>query len=232
MKYKEKIEEAVFIERPNRFIAIVEYNGKPLTVHVKNTGRCKELLQKGSKVYLAMSDSPERKTPADLIAVEKLSDSGKKLLINMDSQVPNTVAEEWLRTSDIFSNSATYRREVKYGNSRFDISVTDGKRKAFVEVKGVTLEDNGTVTFPDAPTERGVKHLGELIDCIKEGYEAYIIFVIQMKEATLFKPNDRTHPEFAHKLREAHKAGVNIIAINCEITPDSISAIEKIELML
>ena len=232
MKYKERIEEAIFIERPNRFIAIVEHQGKPLTVHVKNTGRCKELLQKGCKAYLAMSDSPERKTPADLIAVEKISDNGQRLLINMDSQIPNAVAEEWLRGAGIFSDKATYRREVTYGNSRFDISVTDGARKAFVEVKGVTLEDNGTVMFPDAPTERGVKHLGELIDCINEGYEAYIIFVIQMKEATLFKPNERTHPEFASKLREAHKAGVNIIAINCEITPDSISAVGKIELML
>ena len=232
MTYKEKITEAVFIERPNRFIAIVEQNGVPLTVHVKNTGRCKELLQKGCKVYLAMSDNEDRKTPADLIAVEKTLDNGRRLLINMDSQIPNTVAEEWIRANDLFSHNATIKREVKYGNSRFDLAVIDGKRKAFIEVKGVTLEDNGTVMFPDAPTERGVKHLSELIDCIKSGYEAYIIFIVQMKEAKLFTPNDKTHPEFAAKLREAQQNGVAVIAINCEVAPDAINAIGKIELML
>lgn len=231
MVYKEKIEEATFIERPNRFIAIVEHNGKPLTVHVKNTGRCKELLQKGYRVYLAMSDNPERKTPADIIAVEKPTERGI-LLINMDSQVPNTVADEWIRKSGIFSANAVIRHEVTYGSSRFDLSVTDGERKAFIEVKGVTLEENGTVSFPDAPTERGVKHLSELMNCIKNGYEAYIIFVIQMKDVNLFKPNESTHPAFAEKLREAHKAGVNVIAINCDITPSSITAVGKVELML
>lgn len=231
MVYKEKIEDAIFIDRPNRFIATVEHNGVPLTVHVKNTGRCKELLQKGCKVYLAISDNPKRKTPADIIAVEKKTENGT-LLINMDSQVPNTVAEEWISKSGIFSTNAVIKREVTYGKSRFDLSVTDGSRKAFIEVKGVTLEENGTVMFPDAPTERGVKHLSELIGCIKNSYEAYVIFVVQMKEAKLFKPNETTHPEFAQKLREAAKAGVNIIAIGCDITPDSITAERKIELML
>lgn len=232
MRYTENIVEAVFIDRPNRFIAIVERDGKPLTVHVKNTGRCKELLQMGNKVYLAISSNPERKTPADLIAVEKKVGDGKSILINMDSQLPNTVAEEWIRSSGIFSENAIVRREVTYGNSRFDIAVTDGERKAFIEVKGVTLEDNGTVLFPDAPTERGVKHLSELIECVKQGYEAYVVFIVQMKEAMLFKPNDATHYAFAEKLREAEGAGVNVIAINCEITPNSVTAFGKIPIIL
>lgn len=231
MTYRERITEAIFIERPNRFIAIVEQNGKPITVHVKNTGRCRELLKKGCKVYLAMSENAERKTPADIIAVEKITENGK-LLINMDSQVPNTVADEWIRRSGIFSENAVIKHEVTYGNSRFDLAVTDGNRKAFIEVKGVTLEENGTVMFPDAPTERGLKHLSELIGCIKAGYEAYIIFVVQMREATIFKPNEHTHPEFAKKLRDAQKAGVTVIAINCEIAPNSISPIGKIDLIL
>ena len=232
MVYKEKITEAIFIERPNRFIALVECNGKMLTVHVKNTGRCKELLQKGCKVYLAMSDNPERKTPADLVAVEKRLESGKYILINMDSQLPNAVAEEWLRCSGLFSEKAIVKREVRCGNSRFDLSVTDGDRRAFIEVKGVTLEDNGTVMFPDAPTERGVKHLNELTKCLADGYEAYVIFVVQMKEASVFKPNSHTHPGFAKALRDAKMAGVHVIAINCEVTPCSVNAIGKIKVML
>lgn len=232
MIYNERIEPAIFIERPNRFIAIVEKDGERLTVHVKNTGRCKELLQKGCRVYLAMSDNPLRKTPADLIAVEKRTANGSVILINMDSQAPNTVAEEWVSASGMFSHNALIRREVKYGNSRFDLAVTDGERKAFIEVKGVTLEDNGVVMFPDAPTERGVKHLSELIDCLNDGYEAYVIFVVQMREARLFKPNEGTHPEFAKKLREAKNAGVGVIALNCEVVPGRVNAIGKIELMV
>jgi len=232
MTYKEHIVEATFLERPNRFIAIVEYNGKPMTVHVKNTGRCKELLKRGAKVYLALSNNSERKTSADIIAVEKITENGPPLLINMDSQVPNAVAEEWLAISGIFSSNAIIRREVKYGSSRFDIAVSDEEREAFIEVKGVTLEENGIVMFPDAPTERGIKHISELMNCISNGYEAYLIFVVQMKEARIFKPNEQTHHDFAIKLTEAKKAGLNILAINCEITPSSITAIGKIELML
>ena len=232
MTYKEKIVAARFIDRPNRFIAHVEVDGEILTVHVKNTGRCRELLVPNCKVYLAMSGSESRKTPADIIAVEKQTESGDSILINMDSQVTNTVAEEWIRDSEVFSPTAIIKREVCYGSSRFDIAVTDGDRRAFIEVKGVTLENGGTVMFPDAPTERGIKHLDELISCMRDGYEAYIIFVVQMKEATLFKPNKNTHPEFADKLREASSMGVNAIAITTEVTPNTIKPFKKINIQL
>ena len=232
MTYKEKIVAARFIDRPNRFIAHVEVDGEILTVHVKNTGRCRELLVPNCKVYLAMSGSESRKTPADIIAVEKQTESGDSILINMDSQVTNTVAEEWIRDSEVFSTTAIIKREVCYGSSRFDIAVTDGDRRAFIEVKGVTLENGGTVMFPDAPTERGIKHLDELISCMRDGYEAYIIFVVQMKEATLFKPNKNTHPEFADKLSEASSTGVNVIAITTEVTPNTIKPFKKINIQL
>lgn len=216
MKYK-KVEKARFLSRPNRFIAKVELLAEEITVHVKNTGRCRELLVPGCNVYLEKSDNPERKTLYDLIAVEK-----GDILINMDSQVVNGAAYEWLPKSGIFSNDAKIYRERTNGNSRFDIYVEDGERKAFVEVKGVTLEKEKRALFPDAPTERGVKHIEHLTELVAEGYEAYVLFVIQMKGCASFSPNDEMHKAFGDALRRAKKAGVNIIAMDCRVTPDSI----------
>ncbi len=227
MKYYE-IKKGVFLERPNRFIAKVLIDEKEETVHVKNTGRCKELLIKGAKVYLSVSDNPSRKTKYDLIAVEKNVGSGI-LFVNMDSQIPNDVASEWLPVSDLFSENAIIKREVKFGNSRFDFYIEDGARKAFLEVKGVTLENNGVARFPDAPTERGVKHISELIECVNAGYEAYILFVIQMKGMKIFEPNDVTHKAFGDVLRNARENGVKILAYDCEVTPDSIKISKEVK---
>lgn len=231
MKYKNVI-CGKFIERPNRFIAKVEINGKTETVHVKNTGRCKELLIPNVPVYLFCSDNPKRKTKYDLIAVEKNRMKKPPLLINMDSQIPNSAAEEWLKRGKLFSENAVIRREVRYGNSRFDLYIEDGEKRAFMEVKGVTLENSGVAMFPDAPTERGVKHINELMKAVKEGYDAYVLFVIQMKEVELFRPNRQTHAEFADVLREAKAAGVNIIAMDCVVTPNSIEINSPIDVDL
>lgn len=221
MKYT-NIVKGEFINRPNRFIAKVLINGKTETVHVKNTGRCRELLIKGVTVYLSVSDNPFRKTKYDLVAVEKIREGKTPLLINMDSQIPNDVVGEWLKKGELFSEKAVIRREVKFGDSRFDFYIEDGERKAFLEVKGVTLEKDGIAAFPDAPTERGIKHLNELTECIKQGYEAYVMFVIQMKEVTKFVPNDVTHKAFGDTLRKAKTAGLNILAFDCKVTPNSI----------
>ncbi len=223
---------ATFLRRPNRFIAEVELDGKTETVHVKNTGRCKELLKEGSRVYLSLSDNPSRKTRYDLVAVEKQRDGRPALMVNMDSQIPNSVAYEWLTTCGIFSDDAVIRREVTYGNSRFDIYIEDGKRKAFIEVKGVTLENDGTAMFPDAPTERGIKHINELISAAESGYEAYILFVIQMKEVAEFRPNDATHKAFGDALRMAAQRGVRVMAVDCIVTPDTLIADEMVEVIL
>lgn len=231
MKYK-NIAVGKFIERPNRFIARVEIDGAIETVHVKNTGRCRELLVPYARVYLSRSDNPERKTKYDLIAVEKKRERKQPLLINMDSQAPNTAVEEWLRSGALFSENAVIKREVKYGNSRFDFGITDGDIKAFLEVKGVTFENNGVVMFPDAPTERGVKHIQELIECVKKGYKAYILFVIQMKEVSLFKPNEATHKEFAEALRKASEEGVKVLAVDTVVTPDSMVIDKYVEINL
>ena len=177
-----------------------------------------------SSRLFSIADNPNRKTKYDLIAVEKRREEKEPLLVNMDSQIPNDVTEEWLRKGILFSKEARVRREVKYGNSRFDFYIEDGERKAFLEVKGVTLEEDGIASFPDAPTERGIKHIRELMQCLQEGYEAYILFVIQMKEITKFRPNDKTHPAFGEALREAQKAGVKIMAVDCLVTAESIEA--------
>ena len=231
MKYK-NIFSGRFISRPNRFIAKVEIDGTEETVHVKNTGRCRELLTEGCTVYLEKSDNPDRKTKYDLVAVEKIRNGKTNLLVNMDSQVPNAAAEEWLKKSGLFSSDAVIRREVTFGDSRFDFYIEDGERKAFLEVKGVTLESDGIALFPDAPTERGVKHIKELISCIEAGYEAYILFVIQMKEICLFRPNDKMHPEFGEALRNAESSGVKIIAMDCIVTPDSMEIDIPVEIQL
>lgn len=214
MKYQQ-IEEGIFKARPNRFIAQVEINGEEEICHVKNTGRCRELLVPGVSVFLERSGNPNRKTKYDLIAVQK----GERL-INMDSQIPNSAAEEWLKESGFFGEKAKIRREVKYGNSRFDLYIENGQQKIFMEVKGVTLEEDGVVRFPDAPTERGVKHIRELCRCIEEGYEAYIMFVIQMENVRYFEPNDAAQPEFRQALKEAQSQGVRILAYDCTVKKD------------
>lgn len=216
MRYKNII-RGKFLDRPNRFIAHVEIDGQQQTVHVKNTGRCKELLIPGAVVYLEGSNDPKRKTAWDLVAVEK----GDRL-INMDSQAPNKVFEEWVRAGKFLPEVTLIRPETRYRDSRFDFYVeADGKRH-FIEVKGVTLEAGGVVRFPDAPTERGVKHLRELLRAREEGYECWVCFVIQMNGVECFEPNDRTHPEFGQALRQAAAGGVQILALDCSVTPDSL----------
>lgn len=222
MRYKET-EKAVFLKRPNRFIAEVEIQGKRETVHVKNTGRCKELLIPGTEVILEKSGNPNRKTKYDLICVNK---QGR--LINMDSQIPNKAAEEWIRKGGLFPEEVSIRPEKKYGNSRFDLYVESPVRRAFVEVKGVTLEEDNVVRFPDAPTVRGLKHVEELIHCMEEGYEAYLLLVIQMKGVKKFMPNWDTQPEFGQALIKAEKAGVKIIARDCLVTEDTIEIQEEV----
>jgi sugar fermentation stimulation protein A len=226
MRY-EKVVQGRFLNRPNRFIAEVEVNGKVERVHVKNTGRCRELLVPGGCCFLSDSGNPERKTRYDLIAVQKGA-----LLINMDSQAVNSVAEEYLKKGTLFSKDALIRREVTYGKSRFDFYIEDGARKIFLEVKGVTLENQGIVSFPDAPTERGVKHLNELISAVKDGFECYVLFVIQMKGVKSFSPNDITHPEFGETLRKAEKNGVRILAMDCQVTPDTLIIAEPVKICL
>lgn len=222
MRYKET-EKAVFLKRPNRFIAEVEIQGKRETVHVKNTGRCKELLIPGAEVILEKSGNPNRKTKYDLICVNK---QGR--LVNMDSQIPNKAAEEWIKKGGLFPEEVTIRPEKKYGNSRFDLYVESPVRRAFVEVKGVTLEENNIVRFPDAPTVRGIKHMEELIHCMEEGYEAYLLLVIQMKGVKKFMPNWDTQPEFGEALIKAEKAGVKILARDCLVTEDTIEIQEEV----
>ena len=217
MKYQ-KIAEGTFLERPNRFIAKVLINDREETVHVKNTGRCRELLPKGAKVYLADEEGKERKTRYDLVAAVK-----EDRVINMDSQAPNAVVKEALQQGLIWRDIKEIRPEFSYGESRFDFFVQkEGELKGtFIEVKGVTLEKDNIVSFPDAPSERAVKHIEELIKAHKEGYETYIIFVIQMENVKFLIPNETTHKEFAHALRKAKEAGVHIVAYDTIVTPDS-----------
>ena len=226
MKY-ERMKKGNFISRPNRFIANVMIDGKEEVCHVKNTGRCKELLTPNACVFVQESDNPNRKTKFSLIGVIK----GERY-INMDSQVTNIVVREWIEKGNLFEDVKLIKSEKKYGNSRFDLYVEAGERKIFIEVKGATLEEDGIVRFPDAPTERGVKHINELCECIKDGYEAYIIFVIQMKDVKHFEPNEKMHKEFAEALRKAQKSGVNIIAVDCEVTKDSIDIRDNVKVVL
>ena len=226
MEYK-NIVQGKFIARPNRFIAHVEIDGAVEICHVKNTGRCRELLIPGTTVFVQDCQSPTRKTRYDLIFVYK----GDRL-INMDSQIPNKVFAEWVRKGNLFSGGAIIKPETGYGNSRFDFYIEEGTRKAFVEVKGVTLEENGVALFPDAPTLRGVKHLDELCRCVEAGYDAYAVFIIQMDRIRHFTPNMKMHPEFGHALHAAKKAGVKILALDCEVTKDSITAKDFVEIKL
>ncbi len=231
MRYR-KVIPGRFISRPDRFTAIVLVGGNEERVHVKNTGRCRELLLPDASVYLAEADNPDRKTRYDLIAVEKVLDDGSKILINMDSQAPNKAAGEWLRSGGLFGEGASVRSEVRYRDSRFDFYIEQGERRIFLEVKGVTLEREGVAMFPDAPTERGLKHVRELAECINEGYEAYVLFVIQMKGMHLFRPNNATHPQFGEALAEAQRRGVNIAAYDCIVEPDSMTIDSSVDVLL
>ena len=224
-----------FISRPNRFIANIEIDGKPVVVHVKNTGRCRELLIPGARVILEKSDNPNRKTGYDLIAVYKATSSNsseKSRLVNMDSQAPNKVFYEYLRSGKYIDGITQIKPEKKYGSSRFDFYVETAERRIFIEVKGVTLENDGVVLFPDAPTERGVKHLNELAKSIDEGYEAHVVFVIQMKGIKYFTPNNVTHPAFGEALIAADKAGVKVIALDCEVTENSLVICDPVQVKL
>lgn len=243
MKYQ-NIHTGIFVERPNRFIALVEMDGVLEKCHVKNTGRCRELLVPGARVYLEKSGNPNRKTAYDLIGVDK-----GEVYVNMDSQAPNRMAHEWL-----LKQGWTYvRPEARYGDSRIDFymerpvegdealspakSIREGQqeakmRRAFLEVKGVTLEEDGVARFPDAPTERGIRHMKELMRAAAEGYEAYILFVIQMKGVHQFEPNDRTHPAFGETLREAAAAGVRVLAYDCLGKPGEIVIDAPVEVRL
>ena len=217
MQYQ-AVKKGIFLHRPNRFIAQVEIDGQTETVHVKNTGRCRELLIPGATVYLEESSNPNRKTRFDLIAVEK-----GDLLINMDAQAPNQVFQEWAESGAFRPELALLRPETTWGKSRFDFYWEGGGKKGFVEVKGVTLEVGGLALFPDAPTERGIKHLEELIACRQEGYEAAVCFVIQMAGMSSFAPNERTHPAFGEALRRARDAGIEVLAYSCRVWPDRLA---------
>lgn len=219
MNYK-KIVKGTFKNRPNRFIANIEIDGKVETVHVKNTGRCRELLIEDADVILEVSDNPNRKTAYDLIAVYK----ERIGLINMDSQAPNKVVAEWLSKQGF----DYVKPEYTYGKSRFDFYMEKDDEKFLMEVKGCTLEIDGIGYFPDAPTERGVKHLRELAAAAGEGYRCYVAFVIQMEGVSEVRPYDVTHPEFGVALQEARDAGVEVLYLQCKVEPDMLMIREDV----
>lgn len=221
-----KMVEGVFLSRPNRFIAHIEIDGKVEICHVKNTGRCRELLPAGAKVWCLDALSPNRKTRYDLITVQK----GERL-INMDSQAPNAAAKEWLLAGGL-GQIENLKAESKCGESRFDFSFTKDGRACYLEVKGVTLENDGVCAFPDAPTQRGAKHLRELTELAQNGYGAYVLFVIQMEGVKYLHPNDLTDKPFGDALREAKSAGVEILAYDCKITENTMEINEIVEVKL
>ena len=216
MRY-DRVKEGVFLERPNRFVALVEVAGKVEVCHVKNTGRCKELLVPGARVFLAESQNPQRKTKFDLVSVFK-----GDVLFNIDSQAPNKVFGEWLESSGYFENVTFVKPECFFKKSRFDFYFEYSGRKAFAEIKGVTLEHDGIFLFPDAPTERGVRHIEELMLAVEEGFDAFAVFVLKAKGTKVFSPNRENHPEFAEALKVANEKGVHIIALWCEVTENSL----------
>lgn len=225
MQYKNDIIEATFLQRPNRFIAHVLIDGKEEIVHVKNTGRCREILQAGVKVYLEQASNPNRKTKYSLISAYK----GDRL-INIDSQIPNAIIEKAVKDGKITGIDKTtfVKREVTYGKSRFDLYYETEESKGFIEVKGATLEIDGMITFPDAPTERGTKHVLEMIDAVKAGYEGSIVFLVQMKGVDYFTPNKKMDPDFSKALKKANKAGVRVLAYDCIVSEDSIEINEEV----
>ncbi|MGM9604185.1 MAG: DNA/RNA nuclease SfsA [Faecousia sp.] len=225
MEYQNMV-PGIFLDRLNRFIAHVELDGVRETVHVKNTGRCRELLVPGARVYCQRAENPGRKTKYDLITVEK---NGR--LINMDSQAPNIAAGEWLR-SGALGRVENLRAETVHGDSRFDFSFTLAGKPCFLEVKGVTLEDGGICAFPDAPTERGAKHLRGLTQAAREGYGAYVLFVIQMENVRYLHPNDATDPNFGAALRQAAASGVTVLAAECAVSADSMTVSKPVPVEL
>lgn len=227
MKYS-NIVKGTFIDRPNRFIANVLIDGKVEKVHVKNTGRCKEILTKGTTVYLEKSNNPNRKTKYSLISAYK-----GRMLINIDSQVPNEVVYSSISSNKIpeLTNVDLLKKEVKYNNSRFDLYYEKKGQKGFIEVKGVTLEIDGISMFPDAPTERGTKHILEMLKAKKGGYDNFIFFLIQMPDIKYFRPNEEMDPKFSEALIKAKEGGVNILAYNCRVTKDQIELANRVELL-
>lgn len=230
MQYQ-MVRRARFLSRPNRFVAQVELDGETVVCHVKNTGRCRELLTPGAAVYLEPSNRPGRKTGFDLIAVEKPG-RPEPLMVNLDAQAPNKVFQEWAQSGAFLPGLTCLRPEQRWGRSRFDFYFEAGARRGFVEVKGVTLEDGGHARFPDAPTERGVKHIEELAACRREGFEAYLCFVIQMAGMRDFAPNDATHPAFGAALRKAAGSGVELLARECRVTPDTLELAGTVPIVL
>ena len=223
----ENIVAGNFLSRPNRFIAQVNINGINETVHVKNTGRCKELLTDNAKVLCQHFANTSRKTAYDLISVYK----GDRL-INMDSQAPNKVFKEFLEKNILFENIEIIKPECKYQNSRFDFYVKTADKEIFIEVKGVTLEENGIVLFPDAPTERGIKHLNELVTAKNNGYDAYVVFVVQMENVKYFTPNSKTHKAFAQALSNAKNNGVNVLCYDCKVTETTLDINNPVEVKI
>lgn len=225
MNYGEMV-PGTFLARPNRFIAHVVIDGRVEVCHVKNTGRCRELLPEGAQVWCKRADDPKRKTKFDLIAVQK----GRRL-INMDSQAPNAAAKEWLAAGGL-GPVENLRSEVVHGDSRFDLAFTLNGRPCFLEVKGVTLEHDGVCAFPDAPTERGAKHLRGLAQAAREGYGAYVLFVIQMEDVQYLHPNDATDPAFGEALRAAARQGVQVLAVDCKVGVGSVEIRNPVEVRL
>lgn len=225
MRYENMV-SGKFLARPNRFIAHVEIDGREEICHVKNTGRCRELLPVGAKVWCQQFDNPNRKTKFDLITVQK---GGR--LINMDSQAPNAAAKEWLLSGGL-GEISDLKGEYTHGDSRFDFSFLKDGRRCFLEVKGVTLENDGVCAFPDAPTERGAKHLRGLTKLAQEGFGAYVLFVIQMADVKFLHPNDATDPNFGKTLREAAAASVRIMAVDCDVTENTMSIRKNVEVRL
>lgn len=225
MRY-DNIEPGIFLSRPNRFVAKVALGGQVADCHVKNTGRCRELLIPGARVWCQRCSSPGRKTVLDLITVEK---GGR--LINLDSQAPNRVAMEWLQAGGL-GQLEGLQAEKRYGDSRFDLAFSQGGRACFLEVKGVTLEEQGVCSFPDAPTQRGSKHLRGLMEALQAGYGAYVLFVIQMAGAKCLRPHDETDPVFGRTLREAAAMGVSLLAMECQVTPDSMTITTPVPITL
>lgn len=225
MIYK-NIHKAEFISRPNRFIAEIKIDGCIQLAHVKNTGRCRELLIPGSEIFVEKSEDSKRKTKYDLISVYK-----NKTLINIDSQAPNKIFSELLGKGEFLKNIRVVRQEVMFENSRLDFYIEAGDKKIFAEVKGVTLEQDGVAMFPDAPTERGLKHINSLIKCRQMGFQSYIVFIIQMDGIKYFTPNYKTHREFGESLKSAEKSGVEIFAFNCCVKKDEIFAVNQTEVI-
>lgn len=225
MYYKNMV-PGIFIARPNRFIAHIEINEQTEVCHVKNTGRCKELLIPGAQVWCQKSTNPDRKTKYDLIAVKK----GARI-INMDSQAPNAAAKEWLEKGGL-GDISQLKPETKHANSRFDFSFIKDGRQCFLEVKGVTLENDGICAFPDAPTVRGARHLQELTQAVTDGFGAYVLFVIQIEDVLYLHPNDATDPAFGAALRQASAAGVQVLAMECNVTSDTMEITKPVEVRL